>query len=513
MTRMSWLVRRILAVLVPVTVGAVGLGALPAVAGPLSSVSGVSVSISPPSAAAGALTTYVVHLKTSASGALSGNAGGAITVKLPPGTGLSALADSPVTVAGNQVGDCFMQATAVVTCDIDGGDKVAAGAAVTVTLFGVTNPATAKAYTLTVSTTADTTAVTSPSYTVTGAKGVSSPSVAISPPSAAAGALTTYSLGFATSSTGGLSGDAGSAITVKLPAGTGLSALADSPVTVAGNHVGDCSVQATAVVTCGVDFGDTIAPGTAVTVTLSGVTNPATAKAYTLAVSTTSDTKAVTSPSYAVTSATKIRVLSVKPGNTLTGAKNVTYTVQFTTATGLAGDAGSAITMRLPSGTGLSALGDSPVTVAGNHVGDCSMQAATVVSCGIIPGDTIAAGAKVVASLTGVTNPKATQAYKLKVSTSSDVAASSSSYCIAASGVPCIARLAPVSGPAGATVTITGINLAGATAVGFNGTAAAISADQATKVITTVPAGATSGSVTVMTPGGTATSPSPFTVT
>lgn len=67
--------------------------------------------------------------------------------------------------------------------------------------------------------------------------------------------------------------------------------------------------------------------------------------------------------------------------------------------------------------------------------------------------------------------------------------------------------------PAGATVTITGINLAGATAVGFNGTAAAISADQATKVITTVPAGATSGSVTVMTPGGTATSPSPFTVT
>ena len=48
----------------------------------------------------------------------------------------------------------------------------------------VTNPATAKAYTLTVSTTADTTAVTSASYTVTGAKGVSGPSVAISPPSA-----------------------------------------------------------------------------------------------------------------------------------------------------------------------------------------------------------------------------------------------------------------------------------------------------------------------------------------
>ncbi len=513
MTRIARLVGRALAVLVPVTLGAIGLGTLPAVAGPLSSVSGVSVSISPPSTAAGALTTYVVHFKTSASGALSGNAGGAITVKLPQGTGLSALADSPVTVAGNHVGDCFMQATAEVTCDIDGGDKVAASTAVTVTLFGVTNPATAKAYTLTVSTTSDTTALTSPSYTVTAAKGVSCPSVAISPPSAAAGALTTYSLGLVTSSTGGLSGDAGSAITVKLPPGTGLSALADSPVTVAGNHVGDCSMQATAVVSCGIIPGDTIAPSTAVTLTLQGVTNPATAKAYTLAVSTTSDTQAVTSPSYTVTAATKIRVLNVKPGSTLTGAKNVTYTVQFSTATGLSGDAGSAITMRLPSGTGLSALGDSPVTVAGNLVGDCSMQATAVVSCGIIPGDTIAAGAKVVASLTGVTNPKVTQAYKLKVFTSSDVKAATSSYCIAASGAPCIAKLAPGSGPAGTTVTITGINLAGATAVDFNGTAAAISADQATKISTAVPAGATSGSVTVTTPGGTATSPSPFTVT
>ena len=259
MTRMPWLVRRVLAVLVPVTVGAIGLGALPAAAGPLSSVSGVSVSISPPSAAAGAL---------------SGNAGGAITVKLPPGTGLAALADSPVTVAGNQVGDCFMQAAAVVSCDIDGGDKVAAGAAVTVTLFGVTNPATAKAYTLTVSTTADTTPVTSASYTVTGAKGVSGPSVAISPPSAAAGALTTYSLGFVTSSTGGLSGDSGSAITVTLPPGTGLTALADSPVTVAGNHVGDCSMQAATVVSCGIIPGNTIAAGAKVVASLTGVTNP-----------------------------------------------------------------------------------------------------------------------------------------------------------------------------------------------------------------------------------------------
>ena len=49
---------------------------------------------------------------------------------------------------------------------------------------------------------------------------VTTPAVTIAAPSAAAGALTRYVLGFNVSATGGLSGEAGSAITVTLPSGT-----------------------------------------------------------------------------------------------------------------------------------------------------------------------------------------------------------------------------------------------------------------------------------------------------
>jgi hypothetical protein len=248
-------------------------------------------------------------------------------------------------------------------------------------------------------------------------------------------------------------------------------------------------------------------------VTLNGVTNPATAKAYTLSVSTTSDTVAVTSPSYTVTSATKIGGLSVKPSSTLAGASKVTYTVTFKAATGLSGNAGSSISLTFPSGTGLSGLTDTSVTVSGNDVGECPATTATVATCEIYGGDTVAAGATVVISLGGLTNPDTTHAYTLKVSTTSDIKTASVRYCIAASGVPCVAALSPVSGPVGTAVTIKGLNLAGATAVDFNGTAATISTDTATKITTSVPSGATSGSVTVTTPGGTATSPAAFTVT
>jgi hypothetical protein len=69
---------------------------------------------------------------------------------------------------------------------------------------------------------------------------------------------------------------------------------------------------------------------------------------------------------------------------------------------------------------------------------------------------------------------------------------------------PALTSLSPASGPVGATVTLTGQNLTGATAVSFNGTAATtFSVVNATTITATVPAGATSGNVTVTTPGGT----------
>jgi hypothetical protein len=62
-------------------------------------------------------------------------------------------------------------------------------------------------------------------------------------------------------------------------------------------------------------------------------------------------------------------------------------------------------------------------------------------------------------------------------------------------------------------VTIDGSYLAGATSVVFNGTAASYSVVSGSELSATVPAGASSGPISVTTPDGTATTTTPFTVT
>jgi uncharacterized repeat protein (TIGR03803 family) len=64
----------------------------------------------------------------------------------------------------------------------------------------------------------------------------------------------------------------------------------------------------------------------------------------------------------------------------------------------------------------------------------------------------------------------------------------------------------PTSGKVGSSVIILGTDLTSATSVTFNGTAAVFSIVSATEITTTVPAGATSGAVEVVTPSGTLSS-------
>jgi hypothetical protein len=78
---------------------------------------------------------------------------------------------------------------------------------------------------------------------------------------------------------------------------------------------------------------------------------------------------------------------------------------------------------------------------------------------------------------------------------------------------PTITSFTPTSGAVGTSVTITGTNLTGVTAVKFNGVTATFTTSTATSVTATVPTGATTGKITVTTPGGTATSATDFTVT
>jgi len=70
----------------------------------------------------------------------------------------------------------------------------------------------------------------------------------------------------------------------------------------------------------------------------------------------------------------------------------------------------------------------------------------------------------------------------------------------------------PASGKVGAAVKILGTNLTGATSVTFNGTAALFAVVRPSLITTTVPAGASSGKVQVITPGGTLSSNVPFRV-
>jgi hypothetical protein len=75
---------------------------------------------------------------------------------------------------------------------------------------------------------------------------------------------------------------------------------------------------------------------------------------------------------------------------------------------------------------------------------------------------------------------------------------------------PTITGFIPTTGPVRTSVTITGTNFTGATAVTFNGTAAPFVVDSATQITATTAAGTTTGPVSVRTPDGTAVSSGSF---
>jgi hypothetical protein len=79
---------------------------------------------------------------------------------------------------------------------------------------------------------------------------------------------------------------------------------------------------------------------------------------------------------------------------------------------------------------------------------------------------------------------------------------------------PQLKSFRPVKGPVGTQVQITGVSLMQTTAVSFNGVAATeFTVDSDKKVTVTVPTGATGGTISITTAGGTATSVKSFNVT
>jgi uncharacterized protein (TIGR03437 family) len=79
-------------------------------------------------------------------------------------------------------------------------------------------------------------------------------------------------------------------------------------------------------------------------------------------------------------------------------------------------------------------------------------------------------------------------------------------------GLASFVKTLPRAGQVDTTVSILGTDLTGATSVSFGGTAATFTVVSATEITTTVPAGATTGRVEVVTPSATLSSNVPFRV-
>jgi hypothetical protein len=128
--------------------------------------------------------------------------------------------------------------------------------------------------------------------------------------------------------------------------------------------------------------------------------------------------------------------------------------------------------------------------------------------------NTTAATTYVVNSATQITAtvPVGTTTGPLHVTTTGGGPANSATSFTVVAGAT-ITSFSPTSGAVGTGVNITGTNLTGVTSVKFNGVAATFTTSTATAVAAVVPTGATTGKITVTTPGGTATSATDFTVT
>ena len=237
---------------------------------------------------AGARTRYVADFDVSATGGLSGAANSNITVTFPSGTGLAAVSGQVVdtTSSGRPVGSCGNPSGLTIVCGLFSSGTVAAGDHVRVTFNGITNPSTPGDYTVNVSTTSDTSPVTSSNFNVAHHQPAQHADAGERSPSPGAGARTRYVAEFDVSSTGGLSGAANSNITVTFPSGTGLRRLCQRP---GGRHdqrgsptVGSCGNPTGLTIQCFLFSSATVAAGDHVRVTFNGITNPSTPGNYTV---------------------------------------------------------------------------------------------------------------------------------------------------------------------------------------------------------------------------------------
>ena len=385
-----------------------------------------------PSTAAGARTDYVMTFTTSSTGGMSGTAHSQITITFPATAttpfNTTTIVNAIVTDAttSTQVGTCGVSSQTVEVCTIAAGKTVTAGDVLKIELDGVTTESPApngNLHTLTVSTTSDTTTMTSVTFPVANSGSISAPTVQLS--NFTAGAHANYTIAFNTSASGGMSGTAHSQITITLPATSSTLSVTNAVVMDAGVQVGTCGVSSQIVEVCTISAGETVNPGDQVTVALSGVTNPSNVSmSSTLTVQTTSDVAPQTSGPYQGSGPPPPTITAISPSSgPASGGAGV-----MITGTNLTG----------ATAVDFGANGATNVTVVdSSHITATSPPGSGTVDVTVItPGGT-----------------------------STTSAADQYTYIAA----PTVTSVNPPAGPTagGTTVTITGTNLTGATAVDF----------------------------------------------
>ncbi len=237
--------------------------------------------------------------------------------------------------------------------------------------------------------------------------------------------------------------------------------------------------------------------GCQVTITGTGFTSPAVTK-VTFGADTGSPVDQTT---VLVDSSTQVR--AAVPTSALTGKLTVTNNVTSAESSGTFTVGGSCVSPTITSFSPLSGPVGTSVTITGTN-----LTGATSVkfngTAAIITSNT--------ATQIVTTVPAGATTGPITVTTAGGTATSATNFTVGAASVPTITSFTPTAGPVGTSVTITGTNLTGATSVKFHGTSATITSNTATTIVTTVPASATTGTITVTTAGGTATSATSFTV-
>ncbi len=204
-------------------------------------------------------------------------------------------------------------------------------------------------------------------------------------------------------------------------------------------------------------------------------------------------------------------------GGTPAAGTGGTYSFTFTANNGVGTPASQPFTLTVDQGPTITSANNNTFAIGATQtftVTTTGTPTASVTESGALPsGVTFTANANGTGTLSGTPAAGTSGTYPLTFTASNGIGnAAQQSFTLTVNQGPAITSLSVTSGAAGTPVTITGANFGSTGTVTFNGITAAVTTWTATSIATSVPVGATTGSV-VVTTGGLSSNGVLFTVT